>query len=120
MKEGAEMQNPNKLIATVIGLTVAALCAGALLGGAWWGQMEGQAVPAAFKVGDCYHHTGPIKRWEPRAAGMVFDIDAGTYLVVSYLGMRTKPVDRWVYGHERSIELFDREHVKVDCLEEWK
>lgn len=84
------------------------------------GPAPGAVTSAVFHIGDCYHHAGPIKRWEPKAAGMIFDMDAGTYLVVPYLGMRVRPVDRWVYGHERSIELFDREHVKVDCLEEWK
>jgi hypothetical protein len=119
MKEGAEMQNPNKLIATVIGITVAALCAGALLGGAWWGQMELRATPAKFKIGDCFRASPPLHRWEP-ADGQVFNVDATDYLVVYALQLKSRYAIEPAYvGAERLIGQFDEQNEVAQCPYKW-
>jgi hypothetical protein len=114
------MMSANKLIAGIIAVTVAALCTGALVGGVLWGNSELSAVPAKFKVGDCYQKNGLVERWEAPVAGMVFDVGQASYLVVSHIGMRAKPIDRFVWAHERLIERFDVEFHKVNCPDIWR
>lgn len=114
------MMSANKLIAGLIALTVAAICFGALVGGVLWGSSELSAVPAKFKVGDCYQKNGLVERWEPPVSGMVFDVGQASYLIVSHIGMRANPLDRSVWAHERLIERFDTEFHNVPCPERWQ
>lgn len=115
------MINPNKLMACVIAIVVLSLCAGALLAGAWLGSQaaERHAVPAKFRVGDCYRYMPPLHRWSA-ADGMVFDMDTSDYLVVDAMMMGSKRTIEPAYvGTERSIVEFDRQYEAVGCPSKW-
>lgn len=113
--------NSNKLMACVIGIVVLSLCAGALLAGAWLGSQaaERQAVPAKFKVGDCFRANPPMHRWSA-ADGMVFNLDATAYLVVYATYMKSRsPIEPTFAGIDHSIETFDKQFDVVPCPGRW-
>jgi hypothetical protein len=113
------MKSANRLIAGLIAVTVAALCAGALLGGVLWGSQEVLTVPAKFKVGECFRSNPPLHRWQA-ADGQVFDLDATAYLVVYALSLQSKrPIEPAYQGAEVSIAAFDRQNEIVPCPGRW-
>lgn len=113
------MLNPNRLIAGLIALTVAALMTGVLIAGALHVQETVPILHARFKVGDCFRATPPLHRWEP-ADGMVMNLDATAYLVVYALNLKSKrPIDPAYAGATVAIDGFDGRNELVSCPGKW-
>jgi hypothetical protein len=110
--------NPNKLMAAIIAIVVLSLCAGAMLGGAWWGHQEVKAAPK-FKIGDCFRAKPPMWRWSA-ADGMVFNLDSTAYLVVYAVYLKSRsPIDPAFAGVEQGIAGFDKVFQIVPCPRGW-